>query len=312
MLLSTVPSVLARHQVELGATSAPSVAAAELAAATQAPTAQVTPQPTAAPQPAYFTYTIQPGDSVSSIAAQFGIDPNYILWNNPHVSSDPNLLIVGGTLVVPSTNGLVYNVTLGDNLNAIADEYGIPVSNIIDFAPNGLTTPDTVVEGMVLVLPGAQLAAPAAPASDPTGPIPASAADPAPDTSVSNPAPQPSSGYIWPVLGNITTYFSGGHPGIDIDGYGNYGAPILSASSGTVVLTAWDDYGYGYHVIVQNDDGTQMQYAHLSDIWVSQGQYVGQGEAVGALGSTGYSTGPHLMFNMYVNGYPVNPLDYLP
>jgi len=78
------------------------------------------------------------------------------------------------------------------------------------------------------------------------------------------------------------------------------------------VLTAWDDYGYGYHVIVQNDDGTTMQYAHLSDIYVTQGQYVGQGTAVGALGSTGYSTGPHLMFNMYIGGVPVDPLAYLP
>jgi murein DD-endopeptidase MepM/ murein hydrolase activator NlpD len=309
VLLSTVPSVLARHQAEVGATSAPSVAAAELAAATQAPEAQVTPEPAAAPQPAYFTYTIQPGDTVSSIAGQFGVDQNYILWNNPHVSSDPNMLIVGGTLVVPSTNGLVYNVTLGDSLNAIADTYGIPVGNIIDFAPNGLTTPDTVVEGMVLVLPGAELAAPIAPvASAPDAPIPA-AVDPRPDP---GPAPAPSNGYIWPVTGNITTYFSGYHPGIDIDGYGNYGAAILSAASGTVVLTAWDDYGYGYHVIVQNDDGSQMQYAHLSDIWVSQGQYIGQGEAVGALGSTGYSTGAHLMFNMYINGYAVDPLGYLP
>ena len=298
----------------MDATSAPSVAAAAEAAATQAPEAQVTPQPTAAPQPAYFTYTIQPGDTVSSIAAQFGIDQNYILWNNPHVSTDPNMLIVGGTLVVPSTNGLVYNVTLGDSLNGIAGSYGIDVNSIVSFAPNGITRPDTVVEGMVLVLPGAKLAAPAAPAPAanpaPAVPVPAAAeAAPAPDLA---PAPVASSGYIWPVTGNITTYFSGYHPGIDIDGYGNYGAPILSAASGTVVLTAWDDYGYGYHVIVQNDDGTTMQYAHLSDIYVTQGQYVGQGEAVGALGSTGYSTGAHLMFNMYIGGVAVDPLAYLP
>jgi murein DD-endopeptidase MepM/ murein hydrolase activator NlpD len=294
------------------ATSAPSAAAAAEAAATQAPEAQVTAQPTVAPQPAYFTYTIQPGDTVSSIAAQFGIDQNYILWNNPHVSTDPNMLIVGGTLVVPSTDGLVYNVTLGDSLNGIAGSYGIDVNSIVSFAPNGITSPDTVVEGMVLVLPGAKLAAPAAPvAADPAPgvPVPA-AADRVPDPA---PAPVVSSGsYIWPVTGNVTTYFSGYHLGIDIDGYGNYGAPILAAASGTVVLTAWDDYGYGYHVIVQNDDGTTMQYAHLSDIWVTQGQYVGQGEAVGALGSTGYSTGPHLMFNMYIGGLAVDPLAYLP
>jgi murein DD-endopeptidase MepM/ murein hydrolase activator NlpD len=313
VLLSTVPSVLARHQAEVDATSAPSVAAAAEAAATQAPAPQVTPQPAAAPQPPYFTYTVQPGDTVSSIASQFGIDQNYILWNNPHVSTDPNMLIVGGTLVVPSTNGLVYNVTLGDSLNGIASSYGIDVNSIVSFAPNGITTPDTVVEGMVLVLPGAKLAAPAPPPAAkpaPAVPVPA-AVEPAPPPDPA-PAPVASSGYIWPVRGNITTYFSGYHPGIDIDGYGNYGAPILAAASGTVVLTAWDDYGYGYHVIVQNDDGTTMQYAHLSDIYVTQGQYVGQGAAVGALGSTGYSTGPHLMFNMYLGGVPVDPLAYLP
>jgi murein DD-endopeptidase MepM/ murein hydrolase activator NlpD len=144
-------------------------------------------------------------------------------------------------------------------------------------------------------------------------PQPAPQPQPAPEPAPA-PAPQPvaSVGYIWPFSGNITTYFSGYHPGIDIDGYGRYGAPVVAAASGTVVLTAWDDYGYGYHVIIQHDDGSQTQYAHLSDIWVGQGQYVSQGEAVGGVGSTGYSTGTHLMFNMYIGGAPVNPLDYLP
>lgn len=306
--------MLARHQAELEATLSPSAAAAVSAAATQAPTPELTPAPTPFAQPAYFTYTIQPGDSVSSIAARYGVTDISILQNNPHVSSDPDLLIVGGTLVVPSTDGLVYNVTLGDNLNAIASNYGVDVNSIIDYAPNGLTTPDTVVEGMVLVIPGVQLAPPEPAAPQPAqGPLPAAVANPEPDFGGSSAPPVQSFGsYIWPIGGGISTYFSGYHPGIDIDGYGNYGAPILSAASGTVVLTAWDDYGYGYHVIVQNDDGTTMQYAHLSDIWVSQGQYVGQGEAVGALGSTGYSTGPHLMFNMYIGGVPVDPLQYLP
>ncbi|MEO8458456.1 MAG: M23 family metallopeptidase [Chloroflexota bacterium] len=283
------------------------------------PTPQLTAAPTPFAQPAYFTYTIQSGDSVATIASRFGVSEQTILSNNPHVSSDPNLLIVGGTLVVPSTDGLVYNVTLGDTLNDIADNYGIDVNSITAYAPNGLASPDSVVEGMVLVLPGVELnttpaAADPAPVDD-SGPIPAAVSDPEPDPAPADPGPPPVASYgsyIWPVTGNITTYFSGGHPGIDIDGYGQYGAPILSSASGTVVLVAWDDYGYGYHVIVQNDDGSTMQYAHLSDIWVSQGQYVGQGEAVGALGNTGYSTGPHLMFNMYIGGAPVDPLAYLP
>ena len=111
---------------------------------------------------------------------------------------------------------------------------------------------------------------------------------------------------------SLSTYFSGYHRGIDIDGFGNYGAAIAAAASGTVVLAAYDDYGYGYHVIIAHDDGSQTLYAHLSDIWVGQGQYVGQGEAVGALGSTGYSTGPHLHFEIHIGGYAVDPLAYLP
>ena len=314
MLLSTVPSVLARHQAEAQAISSPSDTVAAAAATPQPETA--TAAQTSAPPPAYFTYTIQPGDTVDSIAQAYGIDPNYIIWNNPHVSDNPNVLLVGATLVIPSTNGLVYNVTLGDNLNAIAASYGIDVNSIIGYAPNDLSSPDSVSEGMVLVLPGAVPPQPAA-TPEPEAPAPAAADQPAPDPQPTpepqpQPAPQPSIGYIWPFVGNITTYFSGYHPGIDIDGYGNYGAPILAAASGTVVLTAYDDYGYGYHVIIQHDDGSQTQYAHLSDIWVTQGQYVNQGQAVGAMGSTGYSTGTHLMFNLYIGGVAVDPLQYLP
>jgi murein DD-endopeptidase MepM/ murein hydrolase activator NlpD len=306
VLLSTVPSVLARHQAEAAAIASPS----ETAEAQQAAVSQSTPSPTTASLPAYFTYTIQPGDTVDSIASAYGINPDYIIWNNPLTSSDPDTLLVGATLVVPSTNGLVYNVTLGDNLNSIAATYGIDVNEIINFGPNGITTPDTVVEGMVLVLPGAIGYTPE-PEPAYQEPIPAAAPEPEP-VYVPEPVYQPSVGYIWPYYSSLSTYFSGWHRGIDIDGFGNYGAAIVAAASGTVVLSAWDDYGYGYHVIVDHGDGTQTLYAHLSDIWVGQGEYVAQGQAVGALGSTGYSTGPHLHFEIHVGGYAVDPLAYLP
>jgi murein DD-endopeptidase MepM/ murein hydrolase activator NlpD len=142
---------------------------------------------------------------------------------------------------------------------------------------------------------------------EPAGGAPISAAAPVAQ------APAPSYGYIWPAYGNITTYFmENGHKGIDIDGFGQYGAPIASVATGQVVLASWSDWGLGYHVIVDHGDGMRTVYAHLSEIWVSQGQYVGQGEAVGALGSTGYSTGPHLHFEMHYYGSVVDPLAYLP
>ena len=133
----------------------------------------------------------------------------------------------------------------------------------------------------------------------------------------SAPEPVASVGFIWPYYGPLTTYFGepssySYHKGIDLDGFGSWGAPIAAAASGTVVLAAWDDWGLGYHVIVDHGNGFRTTYAHLSEIWVVQGQWVNQGDAVGALGSTGYSTGPHLHFELWSGGIPVDPLAYLP
>jgi murein DD-endopeptidase MepM/ murein hydrolase activator NlpD len=311
VIVSTVPGILARHQAE-----AVAMGVEAPADPTAAVDASATP---AAAQSASFVYTIQPGDTIDSIAAAFGINPAYILWNNPITSSDPDLLLVGETLVVPSIDGILYNVSYGDTLSGIAAAYGVGMDSIVGYGPNGLASPDAVVEGMVLLLPGAVPPAPPEPepvyvAEDPYeepsggsgGGAPVSAG-----AAVSAPIPAPSYGFIWPFYGNITTYFSGGHRGIDIDGFGAYGAPIAAAGTGTVVAANWSDWGYGYHVVIDHGDGTQTLYGHLSEIWVSPGEYVGQGQAIGALGSTGYSTGPHLHFEIHVGGVAVNPLNYL-
>lgn len=311
VVLSTTPSVLVRHQAEARATDAPS--------ATAAITADPTTTPGAA-QAAFTTYTIQPGDTVSSIAESFGIDANYIMWNNPLVREDPDYLLIGANVLIPSVNGLVYTVTLGDTLSDIAAYYQTDIQSITAFSPNGLSSPDDVIEGMVLVLPGA---VPPPPAPPPPAPEPAPVVVPDPEpvynpppAYAGQPAPAPaaaytSTGFIWPFYGAISTYFSGYHRGIDIDGFGNYGATIAAAADGVVVLAAYQDWGYGYHVIIEHADGSRTLYGHLSDIWVSQGQYVGQGQGVGALGSTGYSTGAHLHFEIHIGG-PVDPLAYLP
>lgn len=312
VVLSTTPSIMVRHQAEARATAAPSATAAPT-------TADATPGATPEPQSAFSTYTVQPGDSVGSIADSFGLDSNYIMWNNPEVREDPDYLLVGANVLIPSVNGLVYTVTLGDTLSDIAAYYQTDVQTITSFAPNQLSSPDDVIEGKVLVLPGAVPPAPAPPPETPEPepePAPIYAAEPDSDPAPVN-EPEPvtpqytSSGYIWPFYGAISTYFSGYHRGIDIDGFGAYGATIAAAADGIVVLAAYQDWGYGYHVIIQHSDGSRTLYAHLSDIWVGQGQYVSQGEGVGALGSTGYSTGPHLHFEIHIGG-PVDPLAYLP
>ena len=315
-LISTVPSLIARHEAEIAATTAspaPEPEPTEEAVATTAPE----------PAPSFFTYTIQPGDTMGGIATNYGISESYLLWNNPLVSADPDLLYIGSTLVVPSVDGIVYNVTLGDTLGDIAAYYDVTIDSIISFEPNALTSPDSLIDGTVLVIPGGVPPPTAAPVpvedtAPVPGPVPASD-DYDPPAPVPAPAPAPvaSVGFIWPYYGPVTTYFGEStgysyHKGIDLDGFGNWGAPIAAAASGTVVLAAWDSWGLGYHVIVDHGGGFRTTYAHLSDIWVAQGQWVNQGETVGALGSTGYSTGAHLHFELWAGGVPVNPLGYLP
>jgi murein DD-endopeptidase MepM/ murein hydrolase activator NlpD len=310
VIVSTVPGILARHQAEAAAMTVPT----EADPAAGALAASETPAP--APQSTQFIYTIQPGDTVDSIAAAFGINPAYILWNN--ALSDANMLLVGETLIIPSADGILYSVAVGDTLWDIANAFQVPMESIVGYAPNGLASPDSVIEGMVLLLPGAVPPAPPEPepvyvAEEPYEEEPASGGAPiSAGAAVSAPIPAPSYGYSWPAYGNITTYFmQGGHKGIDIDGFGQHGAPIGSAASGQVVLASWSDWGLGYHVIVDHGDGMRTVYGHLSEIWVSPGEYVGQGQAVGAMGSTGYSTGTHLHFEMMLYGSYVDPLAYL-
>ncbi|GAF76668.1 unnamed protein product, partial [marine sediment metagenome] len=249
------------------------------------------------------------------------VDVEYIFWNNPEVRDDPDLLLVGEQLLIPSVNGIIYHVKLGDTLSDIASFYQIDVQSILAFVSNDIASPDTVIEGMVLVLPGGVPPPPPIPAAvaavEATNPEPEPPPEPAPE-----PAPEPpppaSTGYIWPFSGSISSHFGeyrGGnsyHMGLDIDAFGRYGAPVVAAASGTVVLVASTDWGLGTYIAIRHPDGSETVYAHLSAVYVGQGQSVGQGEQIGAIGCTGYCTGPHLHFELWIGGSPVNPLAYLP
>ena len=120
-----------------------------------------------------------------------------------------------------------------------------------------------------------------------------------------------ASGLIWPVSGPITSGFGWRwgrmHEGIDIGAA--CGTTIHAAASGTVIYAGWMD-GYGNITIIDHGGGLATAYAHQSSIYVSGGS-VSQGQAIGAVGSTGHSTGCHLHFEVRVNGTPVNPLNYL-
>lgn len=102
---------------------------------------------------------------------------------------------------------------------------------------------------------------------------------------------------------------SGMHRGLDIAA--PMGTVIQAAASGTVTSSGWSDNGFGYCVVISHGNGVQTLYAHCSKLYVSAGDYVSQGDKIAAVGSTGWSTGPHLHLEIRVNGTIVNPQYYL-
>lgn len=124
--------------------------------------------------------------------------------------------------------------------------------------------------------------------------------------------------YIWPCYGTISSYFgsrssptagaSTNHKGIDIAV--STGTSVMATSGGTVTVAGWQS-GYGYVVYIDHGNGVVSRYGHLSKILVSVGDTVSQGEVIARSGNTGNSTGPHLHFEIRVNGTAVNPLNYL-
>ena len=121
-----------------------------------------------------------------------------------------------------------------------------------------------------------------------------------------------SSALVWPIRSTVNSPFGersrGFHSGIDIQA--KTGDPVYSAGGG-VVISANNFAGYGNQVTIDHGNGLTTMYAHLSQIDVTVGQYVGQQYPVGLAGSTGRTTGPHLHFEVRINGSPVNPINYL-
>lgn len=121
-----------------------------------------------------------------------------------------------------------------------------------------------------------------------------------------------SSGLIWPVAGPVTSPFGWRwgrmHEGIDIGA--GYGTPIHAAASGVVIYAGWMD-GYGNLVVIDHGGGLATAYGHQSAIATGVGQHVVQGQTIGYVGCTGHCFGPHLHFEVRVNGSPVDPLGYL-
>lgn len=128
-------------------------------------------------------------------------------------------------------------------------------------------------------------------------------------------APNYFNGYIWPTRGTLTSGYGWRwgrmHRGVDVAG--PVGTPIVAAGNGVVESAGWNSGGYGNMVEIRHPDGSLTLYAHNSRLNVSTGQIVRQGQQIAEMGSTGYSTGPHLHFEIHLSGKgAVNPIAHLP
>ncbi len=128
-------------------------------------------------------------------------------------------------------------------------------------------------------------------------------------TTTRAPAPAPSA-LVWPVpAGSISQYYHAGHLALDIAA--PYGAQVSAAQAGVVTSAGWRNNGGGYVVSIDHGNGMITVYNHLGSIWVSAGTYVAAGQGIGGVGCTGMCTGPHVHFEVIVNGVIDNPLRYL-
>ncbi|MEU3217007.1 LysM peptidoglycan-binding domain-containing M23 family metallopeptidase [Streptomyces sp. NPDC006971] len=264
----------------LGATGAHAAQPAAPAAAHTVPVQRVAQEPAAA-----TTYSVVPGDYLSKIAAEHGVEGGWQKLyqdNREAIGADPDLIRPGTELA------------LGGEASA-------------HVAPTGA--------GAGSVLPSK---VPAVPSKLVQKSAPASSA-PAKTRTSAPAAVSTTSGYVHPVPGNHTTGYrasgsnwsSGSHSGIDFPVF--TGTSVKSITAGTVVTAGWGG-AYGNQVVVKHADGRYSQYGHLSSISVSAGQSVSTGQQIGLSGSTGNSTGPHLHFEVRTGpayGSDIDPVAYL-
>ncbi len=252
------------------------------------------------PRDKVITYTVQKGDTISTIAQKFGISENTIKWENDLTGDS---LSVGDTLDILPVTGIAYKVQSGDTVYSIAKKYATDAQKIVDFPFNDFANPETfsLVTGQILIVPDG-----VKPSEQPYYKPQVYLAQGPSSTTFS------SGGFTWPVHGIVSQFASWYHMALDLAA--PYGTPIVAAKSGVVhsVSTGSWDYGYGNDVIIDHGDGYRSLYAHMESVNVSPGQkVVGGSTIIGWIGMTGRTTGPHVHFEIRKNDATVNPLPLL-
>jgi len=236
----------------------------------------------------YSVYKVAKGDTIGDISESHGITTDSIISFND--IRNARGLQPGTLLKVPSQSGILYDVREGDSLEGLAKDYGISSDSIVE--ANGLMTP-VLAAGRSLFLPDARL--PSFKLREINGDL-----------------------FRWPVAGDISSRygwrsdpFGSGrtfHNGLDIATW--QGRAVRAAMEGRVSDTGYSP-AFGNYILIAHHSGYASFYGHLSAISVKSGQAVALGQTIGAVGNTGYSTGPHLHFTVFKYGSTVNPANLL-
>ncbi len=264
------------------------------------------PAPTRSENVDYF---VQAGDTLSGIAEKFDLTVNTILWANNLTWN--STIKPGAKLVILPSSGIDYEIKKGDNLSAVAKKYQANLDKILAY--NDLASVSAIKAGDLIFIPEgikptqvvSSYKAPTVankPKNTPTNVYSDEDMAPASDLSV-------NTKLLWPTLSHrITQYFSWRHTGLDVgDKVGN---PIYASEDGKIERSGWST-GYGYNVIINHGNGLETLYGHASKLLVKAGETVSRGQVIALIGSTGWSTGPHLHMEVRVNGVRKNPISYI-
>ncbi len=255
------------------------------------------------PRDQIITYTVQNGDTISTIAKKFNISEDTIRWENN--LSDDNINPGDDLKILPVT-GIAHKVESGDTVYTIAKKYGTDPQGIVDFPFNEFANPETftLVDGEIIIVPNGVK----------PSEVPTYIATQQQDSTYNGQVPAAAGGWFFPLPTNtgISQYFSWYHQADDITA--PIGTPIYAAHSGTVSIVHVGGYdeGYGTNVYIDDGDGYKTHYAHMEAVNVSVGQSVVGGQTVvGWVGLTGRTTGPHTHFEIIRNGVFVDPIGYV-
>ena len=249
-------------------------------------------------------YVVQPGDTVGRIALSRGVSENTIIWENNLPAS--GLIRTGQELRILPVSGVSHTVKDGETISGIGKKYGVGSEDILEY--NNIEIEEHIFPGEVIIIPdGVKIAPPSPQRAQYLADLQKEDYQ-----KVDVPANYQgsSSGLIWPMPAakKLSQSYSSRHRAIDVP---CRDCEVTAAGDGIVQLAGWQT-GYGNTVVINHGNGITTRYGHGKSLLVKAGDSVTQGQAIMISGSTGRSTGPHLHFEVKINGDHVDPLKYVP